>query len=290
MQHPLRARFANDIVAEFLPPPRIARLGARGHIGRNRTDKNRIRRAARGDKIIIFLDGLPAMPAKRALMDYFAKKGYWAFHPRYRGTWESGGAFLARAPHEDVRDVISGVMSGAVADIGTEQRYCIRPERILVLGGSFGGAAAILSLRDSRVTAAIAIAPVTDWREMEKTEPAEIHGRYVARAFGAAYRAAPGGWKKLKSGTFYNPAAVAGAIDGSKLFIAHAKDDDVVAWRPVAKFAKRTGATLVILPRGGHLSSSVIMKPRIAKRLGAFLRQVRSTARRGGNLASPTRK
>ncbi len=52
---------------------------------------------------------MPGMPRKQPFAEWLAQKGYWVFYPRYRGAWESGGEFLARSPHEDVLDVISGL-------------------------------------------------------------------------------------------------------------------------------------------------------------------------------------
>ena len=40
----------------------------------------------------------------------------------------------------------------------------------------------------------------------------------------------------------------------------HAKDDPVVPWRSVSKFAKRTGVKLNLLSRGGHLKTEFIVQ------------------------------
>ncbi len=63
----LRTRFAKDIVCEFLPPSRPQKL----------------------DKVVILADGMPSVPSKKSVLEYFSKKGFWVFHPRYRGAWES---------------------------------------------------------------------------------------------------------------------------------------------------------------------------------------------------------
>ena len=59
-------------------------------------------------------------------------------------------------------------------------------------------------------------------------------------------------------------------IIGAHIF--QAKDDESVAFRPVAKFAKATGAKLKLLPRGGHMKTTFVVEkywPQIAK----FLRE-----------------
>jgi pimeloyl-ACP methyl ester carboxylesterase len=226
--HILRTRFKQDIVAEFLPP---ARRGSR--------------------KVAIVLDGMPSVPSKRALLEFLSKKGYWAFHSRYRGSWESRGKLFARSPHEDVIDVIDGITTG-FRDLWSGTRYKLLPKRLVLIGSSFGGCAAILASRDPRVTSVVAFSPVVDWRAKSKTEPMGKLARFIKEGFGEGYRVAKDGWKKLSRGTFYNPAAAAEEIDGKKLFIVHAKDDDIVSWRSVQRFAKKTGAKLKLLRRGGH--------------------------------------
>ena len=112
-----RTRFAGDILTEFLPPLR-------------RSKKQRV---------IVLCDGMPSIPRKQPLAEFLAAKGYWVFYPRYRGSWESGGTFLARSPHLDILDVIDGI-HGEFREIAFRQKFRLRPDEVFVIGGSFGGA------------------------------------------------------------------------------------------------------------------------------------------------------
>ncbi len=241
---PLRTRFARDIVAEFMVPARPSK------------------------KVIILCDGMPTVPSKRALMAFFAAKGYWVFHPRYRGSWESGGSFLKKSPHLDILDVINALPRG-FTDIMTKKRYRIKPEALYLLGGSFGGPAIILASRDKRVTKGVTFCPVVDWKKIVRINSAL---RKVREGFGPAYRFTMKDWNKLESGKFYSPAHETKTVDGSKLLIIQARDDKSVAWRPVAQFAKAVGAQLWLMKTGGHLSTSLTMKPKFYRRINKFLK------------------
>ncbi|MEK7193450.1 MAG: alpha/beta fold hydrolase [Patescibacteria group bacterium] len=244
----LRTRFGKDIVAEFLPPRR------------------------RSQNVIILCGGMPGYPsAKFPLLDFFSKKGYWVFSPRYRGSWESGGRFLRISPDRDVIAVIDQLPLG-FKDLWNNKTYRVKPDKIYLIGGSFGGPAVILSSRDARITKAIAISPVVDFRVRSKVDPIDWLGKFVKEAFGEGYRYSMKDWNKLKNGRFYNPVAYSDDLDGKKLFIIHAKDDDVVAWKPVQKFARRVGSQLMLLRSGGHLSMPLIVKPRFYKRIHKFLK------------------
>jgi esterase/lipase len=246
MSHFPRTRFG-DIVAEFVAP------------------------AKRSDKVVIFCPGAPGIPRNGDLGRFFARKGYWYFAPRYRGSWESGGKFLKYSPEKDVRDVMDG-LSRRWRSAWDGRKYKIKPSAIYLASSSFGGPAAILTSRDPRVKGVIAISPVVDWRARSRTESIDRMERFIKEAFYEAYRFTHKDWAKLKTGKFYNPVAHAREIEGKKIFMVHAKDDRVVSFGPVKKFAKQTGAALVILPRGGHLSSSLIMRPAIWKKIRKFLK------------------
>jgi alpha-beta hydrolase superfamily lysophospholipase len=253
VMHPYRTRFKKEIVAEFYPPL--------------------TRRRPKQDRVIIFCVGHPAVPGSTVVLEYWAKKGFWIFRFRYRGSWESSGRFLAKSPERDVLDILDELPRG-FREASAHQRYRIGSNaNYYVFGGSFGGPAAILASRDPRVTKAVCVSPVTDWRARGGERIDRHYRRYTEEAFGEAYRFAKNGVRKLQSGTFYNPMPHAAEIDGKKVLIFHAKDDDVVRYGPVAKFAKKTGATLVAFKRGGHGSSSWFVKPRVYKKIAKFLKE-----------------
>jgi pimeloyl-ACP methyl ester carboxylesterase len=212
---------------------------------------------------------MPSVPSSGALIEFFSKKGYWVFCPRYRGTWESGGRFLKYPPDKDVLDIVDGLPRG-FKDAYGGKKYQVRHPEIYLIGSSFGGPAAILASQDARVKKVALISPVIDWRADSKIEPLSLLERTTRDAFGEAYRFSDFDWKKLEGGKFYNPATCAWKINGKKLLIVHAKDDKYVLWRPVLKFSKQTGARLMLFKRGGHLSASIIMKPKFYKHIKKF--------------------
>jgi dipeptidyl aminopeptidase/acylaminoacyl peptidase len=206
---------------------------------------------------------MPSIPRKQPLADFLAGKGYWVFYPRYRGAWESGGEFLARSPHHDLLDVIDSLPKG-FRDLAFGRRFVVKPEEVFVIGGSFGGPAAILCSLDSRVKKVIANCPVVDWSILPEAEKAETsnhnYAAYIREAFGHGYRLSDRNWKKLRGGKFYNPACRADEINPAKILMFHAKDDPNVPYTSVRAFAARTGVKLTTLQRGGHVSTDFIVR------------------------------
>lgn len=243
-----RTRFSRDIVTEFLPPE----------------DK-------KSRKVMIFCSGVPGTPNKDDVLEFFAQQGYWTFFPRYRGTWESSGIFLKQSLEEDLFDVIDA-LNEKFTDTWTGKSYRVRPKHVTIVGSSFGGPAAIISTLDARVDRAICISPVVDWVAEDKAEPLDDLYRILKEGYGGAYRLNKSSWNRLAKGRFYNPVNYVDDLDGRKIMIFHAKNDKVVRYKPVSKFAKGIGCQLISLDKGGHLSSSMLMRNRYYRKVSKFLK------------------
>lgn len=248
MKYPyiLRTRFKKDIVAEFLPPAR------------------------KSGKVVILCQGMPSVPAKDELIRFLSDQGYWVIYPRYRGTWESGGAFLKISPEKDILDIIAELPKG-ITSLWDGKKYEISPKRIYLLGSSFGGPAAILASRSGKIDKAVVLSPVTDWQGQKDTEDLDQLERFTRLGFGEAFRYSQKDWQKLKTGKFYNPMSLAKKIDGRKILIIHAKDDRTVDYRESQKFSRLTGAKLILPSKGGHLSISLMTKPKFYRYFQRFI-------------------
>jgi predicted alpha/beta hydrolase len=236
-----RTRFKREIVAEFLPPARTLKK----------------------QRVIILCDGMPSVPRKQPLAQFLSQKGYWVFYPRWRGAWESDGQFLERPPQQDLSDIMDELPKG-VRETAFGKKFKLSPDKIFVIGGSFGGAAAILSSLDPRVNKVIANCPVVDWsilaEEQKKETSNKSYPAYIREAFGNGYRLSEKNWNKLRSGVFYNPVHHVKELTPAKILIFHAKDDPYIPWRSVSGFAEATGIKLRLLARGGHLKTEHIVQ------------------------------
>jgi fermentation-respiration switch protein FrsA (DUF1100 family) len=170
---------------------------------------------------------------------------------------------MQMSPHQDILDV-AGELPKGFRDVSFQQSFRVTPDELFVIGGSFGGTAAILCSLDSRVKKVIANCPVVDWAILPRSEKAETsnpnYAAYIREAFGNAYRLSDKNWNKLHGGKFYNPVHHVDKINGSKIMMFHAEDDPYVPYRSVKRFAGRTGAGLKLFRRGGHLRTEFIVQ------------------------------
>lgn len=236
-----RVRLRNGILAEFLPPERPRRR----------------------ERLILLCDGMPSVPRKQPLAAFLAERGFWVLYPRWRGAWESGGRLLEISPERDLSEILDELPRG-LRECAFGERFHPRPAQVFVIGGSFGGAAAILSTLDRRVTRAVANCPVVDWAILDEEQGRETsnpsYAAWIRDAFGAGYRLSQRNWDKLRGGRFYSPVHHAAALDPRKILMYHAQDDPFVPWRTVRGFADRTGIRLRLFRRGGHLSTDTVVR------------------------------
>lgn len=226
----VRVRFAKDIVAEVFFPEKQT------------------------GKVAILAIGAPSGSSKKERLEFLAGHGYVAIFPRYRGTWESDGWFLAHSPVDDIRDVVLELEKKKyVIDIATGERCRIQVSAVHLFGGSFGGPAVLMNSHLPIVKKVIAISPVIDWRTLGEDEPFDFFVRYSCEGYGSAYRPKNvADWDKLLKTDFYNPIAHTGKIAGKKVFIIHAKDDTNVLVDSVVPFTEKIGAAYYLKPHGGH--------------------------------------
>lgn len=247
----LRTRIETDIICEFLPP-----------------------RNGKGERAIIVCDGLPSVPSKRRVLEYWSHKGFWVFHPRYRGTWESGGRFLDHDPTEDILDVVRAVKTETLVSAYDGAVYTPKVQHVTVLGASFGGTVALLSSLHSEVDHAIALSPVVDWvQELGNTvEPLEWMKSFLGQGFGEAYRFRDSDFDRLgHDAGFFNPSAHVDNFDPKKLFIIYAKDDMIVSVPALEAFVEQLACHSTARRRGGHFSASLSTSFFISRSIRRFI-------------------
>ncbi len=225
----------DGIVAEFLEPKRPS------------------------NNVAFVCDGLPSLPSKKPLVKWLSRLGFWVFHIRYRGAWESEGRFLDHDPSQDVLEFLSKLPRGFTS-IWDNEEFRLIPEKVVVLGSSFGGTTALMASLDDHVDKVIALAPVIDWTDESGEEPMDWLEQLLTKGYPEAFRFDHEDWMRLTRGEFFQPQDLQDKFDPAKIFVIHAQDDKVVPIGPTVNFVKNLGCKHVFLKKGDHLSSSRILK------------------------------
>jgi hypothetical protein len=246
--YPSRTLIRGEIVCEFLAPSKPSK------------------------KVVIICQGLPGVPCKSDALNYFSKKGFWVFYPRYRGTWESGGLLYNNHPGDDIIDLIHSVKTG-FKDSWSGKVHKFNPKQIIIVASSFGGSVVLYPPLLKVADKAAVFSPLVDWSAPSPKEPIGKFEKYLKKGFNSAYRINATKWLLVKSGKLFNPVNYKITDFKNKVLIIHAKDDKITTFNPVKKYCKENDLNLAIQKIGGHLSYTIIIKcKRLEKKVIKFIK------------------
>lgn len=182
-------------------------------------------------------------------VQFLANRGYAVLQPNYRGSdgygsdfSEKGRGQIGRAMQDDLDDAMDWAVKEGIAD----------PERVCVVGASYGGFAAMWSVirNPERYRCAASFAGVTDWKRMLRYD-AKFFSRSGARNWTARVR----GEQDFDLDT----VAPAHRIAGLKrpLLVAHGKRDTNVPfsqYKQLLDAASKAGVTFeqMVFEEAGH--------------------------------------
>lgn len=197
-----------------------------------------------------------------------ANRGYAVLQPNYRGSGGYGDAFfelgtgqIGRAMQDDLDDAMDWAVAEGIAD----------PARVCVVGGSYGGYAALWAVirNPERYRCAASWAGVTDWDLMLKYDR-----RFFTRESSKKWRARVEGDETFDL-DLVSPYRQAATLTRPVL-LAHGKDDSRVPFSQFQKFEKAaqgTGVplTTLVIEDEGHSFSKPENEQKWYDALEAFL-------------------
>lgn len=228
-------------------------------------------------RAIIFGYGLLGSPQRRdsPAIKRFVDSGFLVFLPRYYGTYESGGLCTFENAADSLLDTIKLVKKGRAKDAwGGTLRW--RASQIVLAGGSFGAAAALVAGAKSDVKKIIAVAGPVDWRIK--------HGvaAYLpvwSIAYRNTWRCAKGAWKRLISGHLdLNAIDYVDRLRDKDVLLIHGFEDKVVSPKhSKVLFERLKGGSgnhkLIIIQGAGHSNiMEFLTRPRISRQIMEWLK------------------
>lgn len=229
-------------------------------------------RAAKSLPLIMLPHGGPAArdyPTFDWWAQALAAQGYAVFQPNFRGSTGYGEAFNKTGNGEWGGKMLSDVASGiaALAQSGT-----VDPKRVCIVGGSYGGYAALagVSLQRGFYRCAVAVAPVTDLASFFAwTSNGSDEARVIARHWRTMIGSQPP--------AELSPAARAAEVEVPVLLI-QGTSDTVVPFEQsklMETRLKRAGkpVELLTLPGGDHWLSQGATRTAMLQATVAFVRK-----------------
>ncbi|HNY42569.1 MAG TPA: alpha/beta fold hydrolase [Bryobacteraceae bacterium] len=192
----------------------------------------------------VLLHGLPGIEQNHDLAHALRDHGWNTLIFHYRGCWGSEGAYTVNGLAEDVRAAIDELTSG--------RHPKVDPERIVLIGHSMGGWAAIReACTDARVKAVAALGAAADPGTLPFDTPAAA-SHLTGFLNGITPESFIAQWRALGHGG--SALAVAARISPRPLLIVHGGADDVVPAAQALALHDRAAdpRKLVVHPDANH--------------------------------------
>ncbi len=209
---------------------------------------------------VIICDGLPSVPKQKELLTYLNNHGCNVFYPRYRGTWESGGEFLAQSPSNDIIDFVEFVKMGEITELYGNKTFSVKGP-IHLIGSSFGGSVALSSVDDSNVDKIVVFSPIIDFKLQNNNgteQDLNLLGKFITKAFGNGYRYKNENWELMVSGKLFNPPEMIESNRTKDILIAYDLLDDTIDYQKIIDYSSKNNIKNILSENTGHLSFSKI--------------------------------
>lgn len=228
-------------------------------------------RAARNLPVVVLPHGGPEdrdYPVFDWWAQAFASQGYAVFQPNFRGSSGYGAAFVEAGQGEWGRKMQTDVSDGLAELV---RQGVVDPKRACIVGGSYGGYAALagVTVQHGLYRCAVADAAVSDPKEMLSYEARKEDSASAATRY---WRSFMGPESKLNE---ISPLHLAATADAPILLI-HGKDDTVVLYDQSvamnrALLAAHKTVELVTLPNEDHWLSREATRLQMLKSAVAFV-------------------
>jgi dipeptidyl aminopeptidase/acylaminoacyl peptidase len=203
------------------------------------------------------------------MLQFLASRGYAVLQPQFRGSTGYGKDFVAkgygqwgRKMQDDLDDGVDKLIEDGIVD----------PKRVCILGGSYGGYAALWGVirNPERYRCAVSVAGVTDLEAQLK----ENRKSFSATRYFRSWRAKVQGEDKFDLASV-SPLAQSARIKAPVL-IAHGDQDETVSSKQARKLvealtARKADVSSVFYKDGGHDFSSSEDLADFFRRLESFL-------------------
>jgi len=209
---------------------------------------------------LILCDGLPSVPKQKELIAFLISKNIAVFYPRYKGTWESGGTFLAESPARDIAELATLIKQGNVTELYSQKTFKLKGP-IHALGSSFGGSVALALADNKDISKIVALSPIIDFKSHnDNNNEQDLYAlkNFIHDAFGFGYRFDEQSWDELLQGKVFNPPQTIDSERANDIAVAYGISDTEIDYKKITGYASRNSIRSFSTENIGHLSFSKI--------------------------------
>ncbi len=232
--------------------------------------------SAVNDTVIIFCYGIPSHPFDRFPfgLESYLRQGYILAYPHYEGTFGSEGLCTLENSVDSVVATVQAMLNEELYDLMTEEELHIKPQRIVLAGGSFGGSVALIAAAKSdEINDVISVAGPIDYRGRNFSKLEDK----LRRAYGREWNIDPSVWARFSQDSVdINPTDYVDKLKKKNTYLIHGERDPAVPAVHSVKLHEMLSDGLgkhriLVEPNVGHIGCHYIGIERVQKLVELWL-------------------
>ncbi|OGN26264.1 MAG: hypothetical protein A2729_00760 [Candidatus Buchananbacteria bacterium RIFCSPHIGHO2_01_FULL_39_14] len=205
--------------------------------------------------VLLFCYGIPSHPFDRFPfgLESYLRQGYILAYPHYEGTFGSEGVCTIENAVNSVLVTLRVLLDGDLSDLISGERFNIKPQRIILVGGSFGGSVALIAAAKSdEINNVISVAGPTNYKGRDFSK---LKDR-LSRAYNKEWNISPLTWRQLMRGKVdINPIDYVKKLKNKNTYLIHGEADPIIP----ADYATR----LYEMLRDGFGKHQILIEPNV---------------------------
>lgn len=141
---------------------------------------------------MIILPDFPSKNSYNRMIDLFYDRGYHVFVPRFKGSYQSNGKFLAKNPVDDIVSFVEDLDKGEIKSLLDMKKQVFKINKKMLLAGGLSGTIALGAAAKSNLFShIILVSPIWDAAKHNadgNESDLKNLGEYVRRAYKNCYR------------------------------------------------------------------------------------------------------
>ncbi|MHB1907404.1 MAG: alpha/beta hydrolase family protein [Nitrososphaerales archaeon] len=239
------------------------------------------------DKIAILLPGVPGSlySDRSEIVARLVRDGFVVIAPEYIGTFASDGKFTFENAVDTILYMIDSIAKGKKFYDVWQGKYfavSVRPvkNKVLLLGGSFGGSVALVAgSKSKQVNHIVGISTQGTYRESQESNREML--RIMAEGFPHVYRTDIIARRRFERGSVdLNPIEYSNELAKKNVLLIHGMKDNVVRYRESLKLHERLtkeslggSKRIILLENKSHSGGSLAGEKEIYQKIKRWLRE-----------------
>lgn len=219
-------------------------------------------------KAIILLPGFPSNNNQDKIINLLFEEGYNIFFMRYKGSFQSKGAFLEQDPSQEIKELLLQLETETTINLWDETGSKFKNTEYIILTGSFSGAIS-LGVDEEKIKKIILCSPVWDYTEHNKdNDEQELSHltKFVKKAWNNLYnydfKDVQEQMKNFENCKWKN---YKDKIKGKKVLILHDQNDKTTSIKHTHKHIEEIPSIKLIEHNRGHGMNILLIKQYVSE-------------------------